>query len=81
MELDARPASTLMAGAGAIGASSAAADGVLDGIAIVEAVAAIGAVGTPSAAAAPLLPDPQLEPRGPVVLPRWQQPGVEEARL
>jgi hypothetical protein len=43
-----------MAGAGAAGASSAAADGVLDGIAIVEAVAAVRAVGTPSAAAAPL---------------------------
>jgi hypothetical protein len=43
-----------MAGAGAVGASSAAADGVLDGIAVVEAVAAVGAVGTPSAAAAPL---------------------------
>jgi hypothetical protein len=43
-----------MARAGAAGASSTAADGVLDGIAIVEAVAAVGAVGTPSAAAAPL---------------------------
>jgi hypothetical protein len=40
-----------MEGAGAVGASSAAADGVLDGIAIVEAVAAVGAVGTSSAAA------------------------------
>jgi hypothetical protein len=54
MELDAPPASTLMAGAGAVGASSVAADGVLDGIAVVEAVVAVGAVGTPSAAAAPL---------------------------
>jgi hypothetical protein len=43
-----------MAGAGATGASSAAADGVLDGIAVVEAMAAVGAVGTPSTAAAPL---------------------------
>jgi hypothetical protein len=54
MELDAPPALTSMAGAGAVGASSAAADGVLDGIAIVEAVVAVGAVGTPSAAATPL---------------------------
>jgi hypothetical protein len=48
------PASTSMVGAGAAGASSAAANGVLDGITVVEAVAAAGAVGTPSAAAAPL---------------------------
>jgi hypothetical protein len=64
------PVSTLMAGAGAAGASSTAADGVLDDIVVVEAVAAVGAVGTPSDAAAPLLPDPQLEPRGPVALSR-----------
>jgi hypothetical protein len=54
MELDAPPASTSMAEAGAVGASSAAAVGVLDDIAVVEAMAAVGAVGTPSAAAAPL---------------------------
>jgi hypothetical protein len=54
LELDVPPTSTSMARAGAAGASSTAADGVLDGIAIVEAVAAVGAVGTPSAAAAPL---------------------------
>jgi hypothetical protein len=54
MEPDAPLASTLMAGAGAVGASSAAADGVLDGIAVVEAVVAVEAVGTPSAAAMPL---------------------------
>jgi hypothetical protein len=54
LELGTPPASTSMAGVGAAGASSAAANGVLDGIAIVEAVAAVGAVGTPSAAAAPL---------------------------
>jgi hypothetical protein len=54
MELDTPPASTLMVGAGAAGASPAAADGVLDGIAVVEAGAAVGVVGTPSAAAAPL---------------------------
>jgi hypothetical protein len=48
------PVSTLMAGAGAVGTSSAATDSVLDGIAVVEAAAAIGAVGTPSAAVAPL---------------------------
>jgi hypothetical protein len=48
------PASTSMAGVGAVEASSAAADGVLDGIAIVEAVVAVGAVGTPSTAATPL---------------------------
>jgi hypothetical protein len=44
----------LMVGAGTAGASSVAADGVLDGIVVVEAVAAIGAVGTPSAAPTPL---------------------------
>jgi hypothetical protein len=38
MELDAPPASTSMAEADAAGASSATADGVLDGIAVVEAV-------------------------------------------
>jgi hypothetical protein len=54
MELDAPPALTSMAGAGAVGAASAAADGVLDGIAVVEAMVAIGAVGTLSAAATPL---------------------------
>jgi hypothetical protein len=54
MELDAPPASTSMVGAGAVRASFAAADGVLDDIVVVEATAAIGAVGTPSAAAAPL---------------------------
>jgi hypothetical protein len=43
-----------MAGAGAVGASSTAADGVLDGIAVVDAAATIGAIGTPSAAAVPL---------------------------
>jgi hypothetical protein len=48
------PASTSMAGAGAVGASSAAADGVLDGITVVEATTAVEAVGTPSAAATPL---------------------------
>jgi hypothetical protein len=40
--------------AGAVGAPSAVANGVLDGITVVEAVAAAEAVGTPSAAAAPL---------------------------
>jgi hypothetical protein len=54
MEQDAPPASASMAGAGAVGASSATADGVLDGIAVVEAAAAFGAVGTPFAVAAPL---------------------------
>jgi hypothetical protein len=54
-ELDAPPALILMAGAGAVGAPSAAADGVLNGIAVVEAVATTEAVGTPSAAAAPLV--------------------------
>jgi hypothetical protein len=52
MELDAPPASTSMARAGTAGASSAAADGVLDGITVVEAVAVVGAVGTPYATAA-----------------------------
>jgi hypothetical protein len=54
MELDVPPASPSVAGAGAVGASFATADGVLDGIAVVEAVVAVGVVGTPSAAAAPL---------------------------
>jgi hypothetical protein len=54
MELAAPPASTSMEGVGAVGASPAAADGVLDDIAVVEAVAAVRAVGTPSAAGAPL---------------------------
>jgi hypothetical protein len=54
MELDAPPVSPSMAGVGAVGTSSAAADGVLDGIAVVEAAVAIGAVGTSSAAATPL---------------------------
>jgi hypothetical protein len=39
-----------MVGVGAVGTSSAAVDGVLDGIAVVEAAVAFGAVGTPSAA-------------------------------
>jgi hypothetical protein len=52
LELDAPPASTSIVETGADGASSAAADGILDGIAVVEAVAAVGAVGTPFAAAA-----------------------------
>jgi hypothetical protein len=47
-------ASTSMAEAGVVGASSADADGVLHGIVVVEAVVAVGAVGTPSAAAMPL---------------------------
>jgi hypothetical protein len=64
-----------MAGAGAIGASSAAVDGVLDGIAVIEAATTIGAVGPlpplrRHLTLAPLLPDPQLEPRGPVALYR-----------
>jgi hypothetical protein len=73
-------------GGGRRQSSSVAADSVLDGIAVVEAVVAIGAVGTPSAAAAPLgvgaaAAGPQLEPGGPVALSRRQQPGVEEARF
>jgi hypothetical protein len=48
------PTSTSIAASGVAEASSAATDGVLDDIAVVEAVAAVGAVGTPSAAAAPL---------------------------
>jgi hypothetical protein len=73
MELDAPPASTSMARAGAAGASSAAADGVLNDIAVVEAVPVVGAVGPPSPlrhrlALASLLSDPQREPGGPVEL-------------
>jgi hypothetical protein len=44
LELDVPPASPSMAGVGATGTSSAAADGVLDGIVVVEAAVAIGAV-------------------------------------
>jgi hypothetical protein len=54
MELDAPPASPLMAGVGAVGTSSAAADGVLNGIAVVETAVAVGAVGTSLAVATPL---------------------------
>jgi hypothetical protein len=54
MELDAPPTSTSMARAGAVGASSAAVSGVLDGIAVVEVAAAVGAMGTPSLAVTPL---------------------------
>jgi hypothetical protein len=73
-----------MVEAGAARASSVAADGVLDGIAVVEAVAAIGAVGTSSAAAAPLgvgVADagPPVGAWGPVALSRQQQPEAGEA--
>jgi hypothetical protein len=44
MELDAPPASPSMAGVGAVGTSSAVADSVLDGIAVVEAAVAVGVV-------------------------------------
>jgi hypothetical protein len=44
MELDVPPASPSMAGVGAVGAYSAAADGVLDDITVVEATIAIGGV-------------------------------------
>jgi hypothetical protein len=54
MELDAPPASPSMAGVGAVGTSSVAADGVLDGITVVEAAVAVGTIGTSSAAATPL---------------------------
>jgi hypothetical protein len=44
MELDAPPASPSMARVGAVGTSSAAADGVLGSIAVVEAAVVVGAV-------------------------------------
>jgi hypothetical protein len=44
MELDAPPVSPSMVGVGAVRPSSTATDGVLDGIAIVEAAVAIGGV-------------------------------------
>jgi hypothetical protein len=44
MELDAPPTSPSMAGVGAVGPSSTAADGVLDGITVVEAAVAVGRV-------------------------------------
>jgi hypothetical protein len=58
MELDAPPAPPSMVGEGAVGTSSAAADGVLYGIAVVEAVVAVGAVATVGGGPpAPLLAD------------------------
>jgi hypothetical protein len=58
MELDAPPTSPSMAGVGVVGTSSAAADSVLDSIAVVEAAVAVGAIaatgGRPSV---PLLAD------------------------
>jgi hypothetical protein len=54
LELAAPPASTSIVATSVVGASSAATDGVLDDIAVVEAVVAIGTVGTPSDIAAPL---------------------------
>jgi hypothetical protein len=54
MELDAPPASPSTAGVGAVGTSSAAADSVLDGIAIVEATVAVGVVGTTPTTVTPL---------------------------
>jgi hypothetical protein len=56
MELDAPPTSPSMAGVGAVGASSAVADGVLDGIAVVEAAVAVG--GVAAAGGGPLAPLP-----------------------
>jgi hypothetical protein len=47
MELGAPPVSPSMEGVGAVGTSSAAADGVLDDIAVVEAAVAVGAAATP----------------------------------
>jgi hypothetical protein len=44
MELDGPPVSPSMAEAGTVGTSSAAVDGVLVGITVVEAAAAVGAV-------------------------------------
>jgi hypothetical protein len=52
--LDVPPTSASIVATGATGASSTAADDVLDGIAVAEAVAAVGAVGTPSASTTPL---------------------------
>jgi hypothetical protein len=47
-----------MAGVGAVGTSSAAVDGVLDGIAVVEAAVAVGAVAAAGGGSlAPLLAD------------------------
>jgi hypothetical protein len=44
MELDVPPVSPSMVGVGAVGASSAATDGVLDDIAVVEVAVAVGGV-------------------------------------
>jgi hypothetical protein len=76
MELDAPPASPLMAGVGAVGTSSAAADGVLDDIAVIEAVVAVGAVGTSSTVATPL--DVGAAAAGPLV-GAWESGGAVSA--
>jgi hypothetical protein len=47
MELDAPPMSPATVGVGADGTSSAAADGVLDGVAVVEAAVVVGGSPTP----------------------------------
>jgi hypothetical protein len=58
MELDAPPTSPSMAGVGAFGTSFAAADGVLDDIAVVEAAVAVGVVAAAGGGPpAPLLVD------------------------
>jgi hypothetical protein len=63
MELDTPPTSPSMAGVGAVGTSSAAADGVLDDITVIKAAVAVGAVGTSSIAATP--PDADAAAAGP----------------
>jgi hypothetical protein len=51
MELDAPPVSPSTTGVGAVGTSSAVADGVLDDVAVIEAAVAVGG------SLAPLLAD------------------------
>jgi hypothetical protein len=75
LELNAPLASASIVATDAAGASSVAADGVLDGTTVAEAMAAVGAVGTPPPprhrlVLALLQLDPQLEPGGPVALSR-----------
>jgi hypothetical protein len=70
------PSSPSVAGAGAVGASFAAVNGVLDGITVVEAVVAVRAVGTPSATAAPL--DVGAAAAGPPV-GAWEPDGAVSA--
>jgi hypothetical protein len=85
MELDAPPASTSMAGAGAAGPPLPLPTVYSMALPLLRLWQLSEQWGPPlplrhRLALALLLPDPQLEPRGPVALSRRQQPEVGEAR-